>query len=112
MPNMGMFIIGDKIPFNTKTVEEAPALAALYELWVGEELIYIGMSEGGENSNLRKRLYRHLMGVEGPCTQEATHFMYDVSDIAAGLEDAQIDIYETQFGKKPRCNDRDPDAST
>ncbi len=108
--NTTMFNIGERIPFNTSTVADAPEVAALYELWVDDDLIYIGMSEGGKDSNLHTRLYRHLMGLEGPCTQKATHFMYDQNNNARDVENIMIDLYEGHFGKKPECNDVDPIA--
>jgi len=100
--------IGQKLHwFNKENVDQAPAAAGVYALYVGDELIYFGRALGG-TVTIRSRLQKHLAGAEGACTQSATYFSWEVSANPARRESQLVAWFETTFGRRPRCNERRP----
>ena len=95
---------GTLFAFNYLLVSNAPALAGVYVLHQHGQVIYIGKAE----RSIRTRLVSHFNGSEGPCTQSATHFEYELSSSPAAREKQLLQQYVARFGRLPRCNDRMP----
>lgn len=93
---------GQKIPFTEDNVNRSPDSPGVYFLFDGNELIYIGQSE----ESIRDRLQSHLEGYDGPCTQNATHYMREVCSDPVAREEQLLREFKRQHGRLPRCNER------
>jgi excinuclease UvrABC nuclease subunit len=100
-----MPIGGSKYLFSKDNVDKAPDEHGVYELYDGDELIYIGRA-AGTGVTIRTRLQAHRRGDEGRCTQRATHYRREVNSRPIGREAELIREYVTRYGRLPRCNER------
>ena len=93
------------IVFNAPNISLASASHGIYRLYDGNTLIYIGRAEG-QGVTIRSRLQSHLNGHDGPCTQRATGFDYEVTHTPGLRESIELAAYSTTYGRLPRCNER------
>lgn len=89
--------------FSTAEISRAPDSPGVYRLFSGDEKIYIG-----KGASIRARLRSHLRGSDGPCTQSATEFTYDVlpASLISQREREELLLHRQRYGRLPRCNDR------
>lgn len=100
-----MPIGGIKYPFSKDNVDKAPDQHGVYELYDGDELIYIGRA-AGDGVTIRTRLQAHHRGDEGRCTQRATHYRREANSRPVARESELLRAYVTRHGRLPRCNER------
>jgi hypothetical protein len=96
-------IASDPFPFTALLIAGAPNAGGVYALWQGPELIYVGSAQG-RSISIRSRLIDHFSGLEGPCTQRATHYGWEVAARASEREAQLLEEYRAQFRRIPRCN--------
>ncbi len=91
--------------FNSATVStERDQWGGVYELGdANQSVIYIGSS--GE---VKTRLWAHLGGSDGPCTQNADYYRVDYQLSYRVAERQRYDEYVRAHGRGPRCNDKRP----
>lgn len=99
-----MPMTGDVYPFTAQNVNNAPATAGVYALFINNVLIYIGRALG-VTTTIRSRLQCHYCGSEGPCTQAATHYMRESCSNPATREKELLDEYLRLYGRLPKCNE-------
>lgn len=95
-----MPIGGKMYSFSEENVNGAPDTAGVYALFLNQRLTYIGKSD----SSIRSRLQRHFAGLEGRCTQAATHYMREVTFFASLRERELLQEYVRLNGRLPACN--------
>ncbi len=78
----------------------APAQPGVYALYQRGELIYYGSS-----TSIRDRLLSHYRGVNGRCTQSATHFNFEITSRYLEREAELLREYKRVHGRLPRCNE-------
>jgi excinuclease UvrABC nuclease subunit len=100
-----MPISGDRYKFSSENVDIAPNDEGVYELYDGDELIYVGRA-AGLYVTIRTRLQSHLRGDEGRCTQRATAYRREVTNTPTAREKELLLEYRRLNGRLPRCNDR------
>lgn len=86
--------------FTDAIVQGAPSNAGLYALWQDGDLIYVGRA-----ASIRERLFEHLRRRVCPCTEQATHYSWELSLRPATLEVELLEIYRKRHGRLPRCNE-------
>jgi hypothetical protein len=97
-----MPIESPRFPFNPGEIGSAPEEEGVYVLWQGRELIYVGRAVG-RFLTLRRCLSDHCSGTFGPCTQNATHYGWELSKVAVSREAELRDEFVEEFGRRPRC---------
>ena len=97
-----MAISGDKYAFTQENVDKSPTDEGVYALYDGNEVIYIGKGDGV--NGIRARLQAHKRGDEGKCTQEASHYRREVCSNSQSRERAELQEYQRNNGRLPRCN--------
>lgn len=93
--------------FNAGMVAGAPDDPGVYVLYRNGQIIYIGKAD----VSIKTRLQCHLNGAEGPCTQKATHYAWEITYDAGEVERRYLAQYKAQFRKLPECNDVMPAPS-
>ena len=89
--------------FTRIVIAGAPDDGGVYALWDGEELIYYGRTEGGNEgggSTIRSRLLEHHYSGE----LRATHYSWEVCKDPAAREADLLREHESKFGRPPRDN--------
>jgi excinuclease UvrABC nuclease subunit len=86
--------------FTNAIVQGAPDNAGLYALWQDGELIYVGRAV-----SIRERLVEHLRRRVCPCTEQATHYSWELSLRPATREVEFLEVYKTRHGRLPLCNE-------
>ena len=84
-------------------VDGAPNETGLYALWEDGEVVYLGRATGG--ASIRSRLKEHLERRLCPCTENATHYSWELSLRPATREVEVLEEHLAQFGRMPRCNE-------
>ena len=104
----GIGVPSRRYRFTRIVISGAPQSAGVYALWDGEELIYYGRTEGGnetEGSTIRSRLLDHHYSGE----LRATHYSWEVCKDPAAREAELLREHESKFGRPPRDNkDQEP----
>ncbi len=100
-----MPIIGDKYGFTQDNVDKSPDDHGVYELYEGDELIYIGRA-AGDGVTIRSRLQDHFRGDDGRCTQQATTYRREVTNTPKAREVELLNEHLRRHGRLPRCNSR------
>jgi hypothetical protein len=90
-------------PFTALLLAGAPEHGGVYALWSQGELVYIGRA-GGDPMTIRSRLLDHFSGQDGPCTQNATHYAWEICLDSAARELELLEEYRAAFRRLPRCN--------
>ena len=91
--------------FNQTNVDNAPPEHGVYQLMDRGGVIYIGRAAGTEVT-IRSRLQSHKRGVEGACTQGASHYQREITEAAVSREKALLTEYaNSHAGRLPKCND-------
>jgi hypothetical protein len=75
----------------------APDTPGVYELWDGDELIYVGATRG---RTLREELVHQLLETSA----SATHFSWEISFAPAKRERELLAEYEAQHHHPPKLN--------
>ena len=78
----------------------APDNAGLYALWQDGVMIYIGRA-----ASIRARLVEHLQRRVCPCTEQATHYSWELSLRPATREVEVLEQFKQRHGRLPRCNE-------
>lgn len=99
-----MGLISDRHQFTQENVNLSPQSPGVYILFDDGEIIYIGSG----TLTIRERLQRHHNGLEGSCTQAATHYEREVVSNPRTRETQLIDAFVEKYGVLPRCNDVRP----
>lgn len=99
-----MPINGEKYIFSEENIQKAPQTGGVYELYVGDELIYIGHATGSATT-ISSRLADHFSGREGRHTQQATSYRREVCRNPAERERALLLGFRSMYRRLPRCND-------
>jgi hypothetical protein len=94
---------GGRYRFTRTMVEGAPADPGVYALWENDELIYYGRASGNAIT-IQHALFDHLSGRAGTCTQQATHYGWEISLEPAAREAQLLAEYRAAFHRLPRCN--------
>jgi hypothetical protein len=100
-----MAIAGSAFPFTALLIAGAPDDRGVYALWQGPELVYLG-SALGRSMTIRSRLIDHYAGQDGPCTQRASHYAWEICLRPGEREAELLEEYRAQFERIPRCNRR------
>lgn len=88
------------VDFTRPAIETAPQLPGAYRLLEGTEIVFIGSGR-----DLRARLSSHKEGKEGPLTQAANAFEYEITAEEAKLEAEWLAEFKAEFdGALPRYN--------
>src|SRR5262245_39313051 len=98
-----MPITSAQFPFTGIMIALAPQEAGVYVLWRESDMIYVGRAAGGR-STICSRLIDHYSGLNGPCTQRATHYGWEISPNPEQREVELLEEYRGQFQRAPRCN--------
>ena len=85
--------------FATALVLASPETPGVFELWDGDELVYVGATRGPHPS-LRDSLAREI------AIHEATHFSWEITYQADERERELLDEYIEQNRHLPRLNER------
>jgi hypothetical protein len=101
-----MPIAGPRYRFNAGMVDGAPEERGVYGLWDGEDLIFLGRSQGA--LTIQHALREHLSGRAGPCTSRATHYAWELCFEPAEREAELLAAFKAQFRRVPRCNAEPP----
>ncbi len=89
-------------PFTEQEVDKSPESQGVYCLYDGNSTpIYYGRSE----TSIRARLQRHFTGAEGPCTEGASDFNWELTNNPKSLEEKLMEEHKRAFGRLPKCND-------
>jgi len=89
--------------FTRIVIAGAPDEAGVYALWDGEEVIYYGRAEGGNEggtTTIRSRLLDHYYGD----SRRATHYSWEVCKDPRAREVELLGEHERAFGRLPRDN--------
>lgn len=100
-----MFASRYNYAFMREIVNSVPTMWGIYRLYQGSECIYIGRA-AGLNVTLRSRLHDHLAGRDGPCTQAADSFDYEICLNPVERERTELVEFRRRHFRLPRCNDR------
>ena len=87
--------------FNDVIIAGAPGNAGIYALWQDDELIYVGRATA-----IRERLLEHFHRHLCPCTENATHYSWELSLNPAAREAQLLQEYQAKNGRLPRCNEK------
>ena len=98
-----MTIDGDKYIFSKENIQKAPFTGGVYELYVGDELIYIGRASG-ISATIHSRLADHFSGKEGRLTQKATSYRREVCRNPAERERTLLQDFREMHRRLPKCN--------
>lgn len=104
-----MPIVGRPQVFIEENVNTAPNSHGVYGLYDSRgNVTYYGRA-AGDGVTIRSRLRSHLRGDDGPCTQMAIYFNYEVTPFPYLREEELLTEYAlTHNGRLPVCNDRRP----
>jgi hypothetical protein len=91
--------------FDKSQVDMAPDTHGVYALGIANELLYYGRAMG-DGVTIKSRLQSHFRGDEGPCTQSAQYFKFEITEHAVQRESELLEAYRRQFGRLPQCNER------
>jgi hypothetical protein len=92
-----MAIRGPKWLIIAALVTMAPDTPGVFELWDGEELVFVGSSR---DSTLRSRLVQEIL--ESSC--DATHFSWEITYAPAARERELLAEFEREHHRAPRFN--------
>jgi hypothetical protein len=90
--------------FARVAIAGAPEEAGVYALWEGDEVIYYGRADGGQQgggSTIRSRLLAHYYEDR----KRPTHYSWEVCKSPAAREAELLREYERTFGRRPRGNE-------
>lgn len=85
--------------FSSIIVHGAPEQAGVYALWQDDEMIYLGRAV-----SIRQRLVDHLQRSDSPCTNEATHYTWELALRPETREAELLEQFRQRHGRLPRCN--------
>jgi len=95
-----------KWPFTAAAVENSPdEWGGVYVLWRGDTLVFIGSSPDNGRS-IKSDLLAHLKGERGPCTKDATHYGWELSQNPKQRELELLKEYVQRHRSYPRCNEQ------
>jgi hypothetical protein len=95
-----------KRPFTRAAIENSPdEWGGVYVLWRGEAFLYVG-SAPDVGRSIKEDLLAHLRGERGLCTQEATHYGWELSQNPKQRELELLREYVDRYRSYPRCNER------
>ena len=95
-----------KWPFTRAAIENSPdEWGGVYVLWRGETVLYIG-SAPDDGRSIKANLIAHLRGERGPCTQQATHYGWELSQEPKQRELELLKEYVERHRSYPRCNEQ------
>ncbi len=106
-----MKLLGLRYAFIDANLKRAPDEPGVYALYRDERLIYVGAALGGTDT-IRFRLKNHQESREGSCTQEATHYRYQITSNGKLRARDILDQYFRETGRQPRCNRMENAVST
>jgi hypothetical protein len=88
--------------FTRIVIAGAPDDAGVYALWDGEEVVYYGRAEGGNegSSTIRSR----LLDLYYSDPKRATHYSWEICANPAAREAELLAEHERLFGRLPRLN--------
>lgn len=86
--------------FTDAIVQGAPNITGLYALWQDGDLIYVGRA-----ASIRERLVEHLQRRVCPCTEQATHYSWELSLQPVTREVELLEQFKKRHGRLPRCNE-------
>ena len=94
-----------KWPFTPAAVEHSPdEWGGVYVLWRGETILFIGCAPDAKRTSIKADLVAHLKGERGPCTQEATHYGWELAQNPRERELELLREYVQRHNSYPRCN--------
>jgi hypothetical protein len=95
-----------KWPFTPAAIENSPDdWGGVYVLWQGDTVLYIGAAPDGAPS-IKDDLLAHWRGERGPCTQQATHYGWELSQNPRQRALELLKEYVERHRSYPRCNER------
>jgi len=95
-----------KWPFTAAAIEHSPdEWGGVYVLWRGETLLYIG-SAPDRGHSIKADLAAHLKGERGACTQEATHYGWELAQNPKQRELELLKEYHERHRSYPGCNEK------
>ena len=93
-----------KWPFTSAAVEYSPdEWGGVYVLWRAETIVFIGSAPATRES-IKAELLAHLNGERGPCTQEATHYGWELSQNPKERALELLKEHLERHRSYPRCN--------
>lgn len=93
--------------FTRIVISGAPQSAGVYALWDGEELIYYGRTEAGNegvNEGGGSTIRSRLLDLHYSAELRATHYSWEVCKDPAAREAELLREHESKFGRRPRFN--------
>ncbi len=102
-----MSLLTQRYGFNRLVIAfSAPDQHGVYGLYdAADTCIYYGRA-AGTDVTIKSRLLDHLNGDDGPCTQGAAFFRFEVTLFAANRERQLLNGHQQTYGELPRCNSR------
>src|SRR5260221_9450755 len=95
-----------KWPFTPAAIENSPdEWGGVYVLWRGDTLLFIG-SAPDRGRSIKADLLAHQKGERGSCTQEATHYGWELSQDPKQRELELLQEYVDRHRSYPRCNEK------
>lgn len=91
-----------KYPFVETYVRHAPADRGVYILWKQNVVLYVGRT--ARDSTLRSRLADHFHGCVCRCSQDATHYGWEIVPSPELREAELLAEIKTTTGEWPFCN--------
>ena len=85
------------LPFAEYYVDQAPEARGVFCLFENGVLIGVGHAAGAGVS-IRSCLRSHLLGLEGPCSQKATHFTWKIT----ACPSTTLWVWITQYPSAPQ----------
>ena len=95
-----------KWPFTSAAIEHSPdEWGGVYVLWRGEATLFIGSAPDGGRS-IKEHRFARLRGERGACTQEATHYGWELAQDPKQRELELLQEYVERHRSYPRCNEK------
>jgi hypothetical protein len=93
-------------PFTAAAVDNSPDdWGGVYVLWREDTVLFIGSAPKSGRS-IKADLVAHLKGERGPCTQQATHYGWELSQNPTQRERELLDEHLERHKAYPRCNEK------
>lgn len=97
-----MTINTPKYLFTAGNLGSAPDRPGVYGLYQDGVTTYYGRAL----VSIRTRLISHYNGTEGRCTQQASHFNWELCADPPRREEGLLREHRQRYGRLPRCNER------
>ena len=100
---MENFLALERYSFSRGAIERAPLSPGIFGIFDKKELIYVGSTGEGLERTIRECLTRHLDGLYGGCTANATRYCWEIT-ISSRVRARELrSRFEAAHQHPPRC---------